>query len=207
MLDLSWNLCPAFGHSMNEVDDTELLERARRGDEHAFSLLFGRHQSAIYRYAVHMCGPAAGDDIVQETFLAVLKQRSRADAPPGRVVSYLFGIARHLVLHRLGAKCQHDVTFEDRHDDVGEVASDALTALDNLTRAETIASVRAAVRSLPPVYREVVALCDLQEMDYSTAAGVLQCPIGTVRSRLSRARALLAAKLGNLHAPVATHRG
>jgi RNA polymerase sigma-70 factor (ECF subfamily) len=190
------------------VDDTELLERARRGDEHAFSQLFGRHQSAIYRYAVHMCGAGSGDDIVQETFLAVLKQRSRFDAPPASVAGYLFGIARHLVLHRLGAKYQVDAPLEDRHeDDARQVGSGALTALDNLTRAETIASVRAAVRSLPPMYREVVVLCDLQEMDYAAAAGVLQCPIGTIRSRLSRVRALLAAKLGTLHAPAATHRG
>jgi RNA polymerase sigma-70 factor (ECF subfamily) len=193
---------------MNEVDDTELLERARRGDQHAFSQLFGRHQSAIYRYAVHMCGTAAGDDVVQETFLAVLKQRSRVNAPPGSVVGYLFGIARHLVLHRLGAKYQHDAALEDRRDEEAtQVASGALTALDNLTRAETIASVRAAVRSLPPVYREVVVLCDLQEMNYAAAAEVLECPVGTVRSRLSRARALLAAKLGAVHAPAGTRRG
>ena len=192
---------------MSEVDDTELLERARRGDEHAFSQLFGRHQSAIYRYAVHMCGTSTGDDIVQETFLAVLKQRSRVDAPPGGVVGYLFGIARHLVLHRLGAKYQHDAPLEDQRDDAEKVASGALSALENLTRAETIATVRAAVRSLPPVYREVVVLCDLQEMDYAAAAGVLQCPIGTIRSRLSRARSLLAEKLGSLHAPIATLRG
>ena len=84
------------------------------------------------------------------------------------------------------------------------MASDALTALDDLTRAETIASVRAAVQSLPPVYREVVVLCELQDLDYAAAAGIVQCPIGTIRSRLSRARTLLAAKLGPLHPAAST---
>jgi RNA polymerase sigma-70 factor (ECF subfamily) len=55
------------------------------------------------------------------------------------------------------------------------------------------------VQSLPPVYREVVVLCELQGLDYAAVAGVVQCPIGTIRSRLSRAKTLLAAKLGALH--------
>jgi RNA polymerase sigma-70 factor (ECF subfamily) len=80
-----------------------------------------------------------------------------------------------------------------------------LTALDDLTRAETIATVRAAVQSLPPAYREVVVLCELQGLDYAAAASAVQCPIGTIRSRLSRARALLTAKLGALN-PAANRR-
>ena len=66
---------------MNEVEDAQLLERSRRGDEGAFSELYSRYQAAIYRYAVHMLGAHAGDDVVQETFLAVLRQRGRTDAP------------------------------------------------------------------------------------------------------------------------------
>jgi RNA polymerase sigma-70 factor, ECF subfamily len=194
---------------MNEVDDAldaELLERARRGGEDAFSQLFGRHQRAIYRYAVHMCGAEAGDDIVQETFLVVLRQRGRTDAPRTSVAGYLFGIARHLVLQRLGSKYEWPLT-DSGDEDVSLVASDAFTALDDLTRAEAIASVRAAVQSLPPVYREVVVLCELQDLDYAAAAVVVQCPIGTIRSRLSRARALLAAKLGALRPAASARKG
>ncbi len=191
---------------MNEVEDARLLERARKGDERAFAQLFGRYQAAIYRYAVHMCGPDAGDDVVQETFLAVLRQGGRTDAPRNTVVGYLFGIARHVVLQRLGSKYQ--TAFSDAPDeDVSQVASSALTALEDLTRAETIASVRAAVQSLPPAYREVVVLCDLEDMDYAAAAGVLQCPVGTIRSRLSRARGLLVAKLGAVHSAASSRRG
>ena len=183
---------------MNEVEDAQLLERSRRGEESAFSELYRRYQAGIYRYAVHMCGASAGDDVVQETFLAVLRQRGRTDAPRQTVAAYLFGIARHVVLQRLGSRYQPLADSGD--DDVSEVASGALTALDTLTRAETIAAVRAAVQSLPLVYREAVVLCDLEEMEYAAAAGVLQCPIGTVRSRLSRGRALLVTKLGAVYA-------
>ena len=69
------------------------------------------------------------------------------------------------------------------------------TPFDVLAREEAIAAVRTAVQSLPPLYREVVVLCGLQEMDYATVADVINVPIGTVRSRLHRARALLAHKL------------
>jgi RNA polymerase sigma-70 factor (ECF subfamily) len=182
---------------MNGVDDVELLERVRRGDEDAFSRLFARHQGAIYRYAVHMCGREAGDDVVQETFLAVLGKTGRYDASRGPVVAYLFGIARHCVSKRLAAR--KDAALDEVFDEVAAVVNVALveqaTALDDLSRAEAAAAVRAAVDALPPVFREAVVLCDLEEMDYAAAAAVMQCPIGTVRSRLHRARALLIAKL------------
>ena len=180
---------------MSVVDEAGLLARARRGDEAAFSGLFSRHQRAIYRYAVYMCGRDAGDDIVQETFMAVLRQRGRPDALRGPVAGYLFGIARHVVMKRLASR--KDAPFTEPVDDAisDSAPMDAATALDDLTRAETIESVRAAVQSLPPAYREAVVLCEFQEMDYADAASLMQCPIGTVRSRLHRARTLLTAKL------------
>lgn len=119
---------------MGEVDDTGLLEGARRGDEMAFSQLFARYQRAIHRYSGYLCGHDAGDDIVQETFLAVLRQSGRHDTLRGSVVGYLFGIARHMVMKRLALRS--DVAFADGVDDiVGEAAViDQPTALDDLTR-------------------------------------------------------------------------
>jgi RNA polymerase sigma-70 factor (ECF subfamily) len=73
--------------------------------------------------------------------------------------------------------------------------STEMCPLEDLTRAETIESVRKAVLSLPPKYREVVVLCELQDVSYGETAEILGCAIGTVRSRLHRARALLLAKL------------
>jgi RNA polymerase sigma-70 factor (ECF subfamily) len=68
-------------------------------------------------------------------------------------------------------------------------------ALEDLTHREGIEALHRAIRTLPRRYREVVVLCDLEEVDYADAANVLSCPIGTVRSRLHRARALLLDKL------------
>ena len=177
---------------MSVVDEFTLLERARRGDETAFSQLFTAYQRKIFRYAAYMCGREAGDDIVQETFLAVLRQTGRRDAPSGSVLGYLFGIARHLVWKRhAGSPDQH----EDVTDAIDRIAAPEPTALERMTHAETLDAVRAAVQSLPAPYREAIVLCDLEEVDYASAAQAMQVPIGTVRSRVHRARALLATKL------------
>src|SRR6185312_7590831 len=84
-----------------------------------------------------------------------------------------------------------------RSEGEGEVAElvSADDVLGDLTRKETVELLRKAVLSLPARYREVVVLCEMQEMDYVEAAAVMGCAVGTVRSRLSRARALLAEKL------------
>jgi RNA polymerase sigma-70 factor (ECF subfamily) len=182
---------------MSDVDDVGLLERARRGDQDAFSRLFGRYQRAIYRYGVYMAGREAGDDIVQETFLAVLQQRGRDDPPRGAVLAYLIGIARNRVLKRFSA-VRDALRAEPLDDDLQDaVAAEPETALDDLARAETIETVRAAVQALPAAYREAIVLCELQEMPYAEAADVMQCPIGTVRSRLHRGRTLLSAALNS----------
>ena len=186
------------------MDDERLLERACKGDADAVSRLFARYQAPIYRYAVHMCGRDAGDDIVQETFLTVMRQPGRYDPARGQVVGYLFGIARHLALRRLTS--QGTCAFSGDVDEVDQTAGAAQeTVLDSLTRTETVAAVRAAVRSLPPQYREVIILCELQEMEYAAAAGIIQCPVGTVRSRLHRARMLLSSKLAAMQ-PASVHR-
>ena len=155
-------------------------------------MLFARYQGPIYRYAAHLCGRDAGDDIVQETFLTMMRRPGRYDPARGPVLAYLLGIARHLALKRLAASGLSQ--SEDNLDDAAAIQEQP-TALDHLTRTETVDTVRAAVDSLPPRYREVVVLCELQEMDYESASRVIECPVGTVRSRLHRARALLSAKL------------
>ena len=189
---------------MGKVDEAALLTRASLGDEAAFCELFTRYQRPIYHYAERMCGCAAGDDVVQETFLAVLRPSGRFDPTKGTVPAYLFGIARHHVIKRLA---RQGATLSEPPE---LVASEAIAPQDApfeaIARERMIGVVRQAVQSLPPVYREVVALCDLQEMDYATVAHVIHCPIGTVRSRLHRARALLLRKLATVPSVVETSR-
>ena len=181
---------------MAETDD-ELLLRVRSGDEQAFLALYQRRQAGIYRYAVHMSGSVAvGEDVAQDVFLALLRDDCGYDPERGTLSGYLYGIARKLVLRHL-EKSRSTVAIEAGEEDFGRnelaIADDPLV---DLTRREGIEALRRAVQALPRRYREVVVLCDLEEVDYANAAVALGCPIGTVRSRLHRARGILLEKLG-----------
>lgn len=175
----------------------------RQGDERAFAELFARHHVAVFRYAAHMGGAGAADDIVQEVFLAWLRQLHRYDASRGSVQAYLLGIARRQVLKRLMA-ADPTVSFDVEGEEAAVLESTDANPFDETSREETVERVRAAIATLPPMYREVVVLCELNELDYAAASIVIDCPIGTVRSRLHRARALLAAKLAVLRRGVLT---
>lgn len=169
--------------------DNDLLRGMLAGDEESFAALYTRRQGAVYRFALHMTGSAPlAEDVTQEAFLALLNSGRRFDPARGPLVSFLYGIARNLVLRRLDQG-------RGEPQAVAEELSCEEDPLDGLTRRETIEQVRRAVVSLPPSYREAVVLCDLEGASYEEAAAALDCPVGTVRSRLSRGRAMLAQKL------------
>ena len=178
-----------------EMDD-ELLIRMRSGDERAFVALYRRRQAAIYRFALHMSGLATvAEDVTQEVFLALIREECGFDPQRGTLSGYLFGIARKLVLRHV-ERGRPDVALETDMDSspLPELMVNDDPLADLIDR-EGIEALRRSVLALPRRYREVVVLCDLEEVDYGEAAVVLGCPIGTVRSRLHRARALLLEKL------------
>jgi RNA polymerase sigma-70 factor (ECF subfamily) len=179
-----------------ELSDAELLRLMLSGDEESFTLLYKRRHSAIYRFALQMSGsPQVAEDVTHDVFLFLMKDGQVFDPARGSVSSFLFGVARNYVLRRFRGD-QLTVPFaEGEDDDRFDQAVDEPGPLDDLTKAETIESVRRAVLSLPERYREVVVFCELQELSYGETAEILGCAIGTVRSRLHRARALLIAKL------------
>jgi RNA polymerase sigma-70 factor (ECF subfamily) len=169
----------------SDLNDSELLRSMLAGDEEALALLYRRRQGAVYRFALQMSGSkTVAEDVTQEVFLFLMRD------------GHLLGVARNYVLRRLRVEQQLTPLGDDFDDDVPVLhASTDICPLEDLTRAETIESVRRAVLSLPSKYREVVVLCELQDISYGETAEILGCAIGTVRSRLHRARALLLAKL------------
>lgn len=177
------------------ADDTQLVARLRHGDAAAASELYERHGGALLRFGMAMCSSRqTAEDMVHDTFVELLKHPARFDPTRGPVIAFLFAIARHRMarLVRLTIDPPDDPLTASPVAEEEEAPEDAYETLDRL---QSIERVRAAVLDLPHVHREVIALCDLEEMPYATVATILGCPIGTVRSRLSRARALLATRL------------
>ena len=181
----------------SELQDFELLRSMLAGDEEALALLYRRRQGAIYRFALQMSGSKTiAEDVTQEVFLFLMRDGHLFDPAKGSVSNFLLGVARNYVLRRLRVEHHLAPLGDDFEDDAPVLhASSEICPLEDLTRAETIEAVRKAVLSLPSKYREVVVLCELQDISYGETAEILGCAIGTVRSRLHRARALLLAKL------------
>lgn len=183
-----------------ELRDEDLLRRMGAGDDEAFRSFYLRHQRPIYRFALHMTGrPEAAEEVVQEAFMTLIHEIPKFDSARGTPQAFLFGIARNHV-RRLVESDRRFVPLAE--DDLQVRAGQASLSYglgesvsDDLARAEIIERVRRAVLALPEHYREAVTLCDLQGFDYSAAAATLDCPIGTVRSRLARAREMLLARL------------
>jgi len=174
-----------------DADTPELLRRSAEGDEEAFVLLYRRYQGGIYRFAWRMTGSReAAEDVTQETFLVVVRGPNRYDETRGAFGAYLYGIARNLVGKRAGRE-RPFVALGDGEDALRSPADPTA----DLDRRQAVEAVRQAVLTLPEHYREVVVLAELQGLAYEEVAAAIGCPVGTVRSRLHRARALLAQRL------------
>jgi RNA polymerase sigma-70 factor (ECF subfamily) len=188
------------------LTDEELLSAALAGDERAFGELYRRWQGPMFRFARQMCGADGGaEDVVQEVFVALIENGEQFDASRGPLAAWLYGVARYQARRRLRTDGRYTALDDDRVDaddeevngsgmngGVVDVNMDVGAVLD---RRLSIDLVHRLVLTLPVPYREALVLCDLHELGYAEAAAALACPVGTLRSRLHRARALLAEKV------------
>lgn len=174
-----------------------LLKRASKGDEQAFAQIYHRHQAPLYRFALRMTGNSwTAEEIVHDVFLLLIREPKKFDPSRGELGAFLFGVARNRVLKHL-ERAPREVSYAQP----GEAGSgvpepeDPLTPMMVAEKRERIEQVREAVLGLPAEFREAVVLCELEELSYEEAAKLSGCPVGTIRSRLHRGRALLLAKL------------
>jgi RNA polymerase sigma-70 factor (ECF subfamily) len=193
-------------HNSSLHDDLIAAGLARR-DQTSARRAYEHHARALLRFGMAMTSCiATAEDVVHDTFLELLRRPEGYDPERGPLRAYLYGIARHLLAKRLrlrGRLHLHWADPEDCEPGPGETAhgtSEALTetVAEQLDRHRDIEQIRAGIRALPLAYREVITWCDLEELPYSTVADILHCPIGTVRSRLHRARRLLASQIALL---------
>jgi RNA polymerase sigma-70 factor (ECF subfamily) len=181
-----------------DARDDVLLRRAAKGNDDAFTLVYRRHQAALYRFALRMTGSAWGsEEIVQDVFMTLMREPKKYDAERGPLAAYLFGIARNRVMKHL-ERLPREVPLDDENEQGvrnGIRVVNPTTPMHWVEQQERAKQVRAAVLDLPAEFREAVVLCELEELSYEEAAQLIDCPIGTIRSRLHRGRALLLAKL------------
>jgi RNA polymerase sigma-70 factor (ECF subfamily) len=180
-----------------QTTDEHLYRLMKKGDAQAFAALYERREPAIYRYALHMTGSAAAaEEVAQEVFVQLMAPKTRFDEARGSLEGWMYGVARNLVRvqrRKAGSPAPPP----------GEASEPVFehNILGRMIDGENLAALRVAVTELPDSYREAVVLCDLEERNYDEAARMVGCPVGTIRSRLHRARGLLAAKLKRLNTP------
>jgi len=176
-----------------ELTDPELLDRMAGGDREALAIIFRRHHATVYRFCRQMLGSIeAAEDVTQDVFVALTKAAGRFDPAVASLSTYLYGIARHLVLQRYKrSRTRVEVNIDaiaGRDEAPFAISRDPAEAI---ARAQASRGLRQAILRLPVHYREVVVLCELNGLSYDDAAAIIRCPVGTVRSRLSRARQML----------------
>ncbi|WP_369272733.1 RNA polymerase sigma factor [Streptomyces sp. R11] len=172
--------------------DTNLRKRIRAGDHDAFGELFDAYARSVYNHAFRLTGewPVA-EDVVSLTFLEAWRLRERLDEEGGSPRPWLLGIATNVTRNLRRATRRHTaaVARMPRDETVRDFADEVAGRVDD---AVQLALVRTALTRLRRAEREVLALCVWSGLDYRAAAEALGVPVGTVRSRLSRARTKLA---------------
>ena len=177
----------------HQASDAALAARVACGDAHALDPLYRRHRGPVYRFALLWSGaPAVAADVTQDVFVHLLTHAEAFDPTRGPLQPWLLGIARNFVRRRSGTQAR-----EEAHDpdDLVLPVAPAAAPDDALGARRDAARLRAAIAALPPHYRDVVVLVELAERSYADAAAICGCELNTVRSRLSRARGLLARAL------------
>lgn len=180
-----------------DADDATVIGLSRHEPEH-FTVLFRRHAPHIQRYVVRRLGQDAADDIVAETFLLAFRQRdsydqARADARP-----WLYGIATNLIgRHRRAEIRLYRALARTGADPVMEPFTDRVD--DQVSAGTASRRLAAGLARLPEQLRDTLLLVAWSGLSYEEAATALGVPVGTVRSRMSRARSRLRRALGGMN--------
>jgi RNA polymerase sigma-70 factor, ECF subfamily len=186
-----WCLPEMNLHDAGVEDDVQLLRSMIAGDEQGFVDLYRKYQGPVFRFALQICGIRhVAEEVTQDTFLSLIRTPRNYQSDRGPLMLYLFGIARRLAWKN----ARRDRVYEalDIYRDLPITLPDFAA---DFARQDQAKRLRQAILSLPRKFREVIVLCSLQELSYEDTAVVVGCSIGTVRSRMHRARQLLLRKL------------
>ena len=179
---------------MASADEFILLKRAAGGEAEAFRTLFEAHHEAVFRVAYRLTNEReAAEDITQDCFLRLMSDRNKFDAARGSLRQFLYGMVRNLVLQFWQARGRTVSLSDDLGD--GPPATDALP-VDAIVIGEIGEAVQAAVSNLPVLQREAIVLFEFEELSLEEVAAAVGSDVGTIKSRLHRARERLRRSLG-----------
>ena len=182
------------------TSDADLLPQCRRGDEAAWRELVTRHTRRVFGLAYRFTGRVdEAEDLTQEVFVKVYQTLDRYREADGPFQGWLIAVARNHAIDHYRRRKQ-----ERLHRDLDPEVLESLPArgehpVASLEREERIQLVHRGLRALPPDLRLPLILCDLQGLPYEEIAATLQIPLGTVKSRINRARLELARRLLGRH--------
>jgi len=179
------------GEIEEDDDGRRLRARVRGGEREAFAELYERYAIVVYQHALRLTGNwSVAEEVMSETFLAAWRGREAVEADGGSLRPWLFGIATNKA-RNADRSLRRRLAFLARRAEAGgeEVVGDFAEGLvGRIDDARRLAEVRRVLGRLRRHEREVIALCVWGGLDYAQAAEALGVPVGTVRSRLSRAR-------------------
>jgi RNA polymerase sigma-70 factor (ECF subfamily) len=175
--------------------DASLIEGSL-ADPEAFAALFDRYSAMLYRYVSRRLGPEAAEDVVGETFLVAFSKRQRYDLAQQDARPWLFGIATKLVARHHRAEATRYRALRRSPVD-GPVEGPAERVAAGVTASASRPALAAALSGLPRRDRDVLLLVAWGDLSYEEVARALGIPVGTVRSRLNRARRKVRAALGD----------
>lgn len=176
----------------SDLNDHQCVTLAQNGDGNAFSELVARYQDRIYRFLVRLtCSPDAALDLTQDTFLRAYQSLERW-RPDALFKTWLFRIARNIAFDRL--RREKRVVFVELEQDFA-LPDPAAGPDSQLETAQRYRLLETALGQLPAEQREILLLREIEEMTYDEIALILELNLGTVKSRIARARTALLAKI------------
>lgn len=176
---------------MGSPSDAAIIS-ASGGDPARFGELFDRHATTLHRYLVRRVGASAADELLGETFRIAFEKRSTYDVERESARPWLYGIATNLVARHARSEGRRlRATAAVRSQTARPEADATDRVVDAVAAASALPHVLAAVRALPPGERDALLLHVWEDLRYEEIAVALDVPVGTVRSRLNRARSRL----------------
>jgi len=185
----------------DEISDEKLIKRFQDGDEYAYDLIVRRYKDQLFNFAYRFLNNAEeAEDVVQETFLRLYRNK-HAYRQIAKFSTWIYTIAGNLAMTELRKRKRRklvsisDMGFEDKEYEIEDEMADTERDADSSLTEKII---QQAINELSPRFKQVILLRDVQELSYEEIGKILRIPLGTVKSRVNRARLKLQSKLEDI---------